>query len=99
MSEENKRPERTFRAGCVSASVWRNEVEHEGRTILRWSTRIRKTYRDETRGDWRSTEYFQPAQLSDLLIVTRHALDYIRLRDGGGDDAKIAAAEEQQVVA
>lgn len=97
MSQEKKRPEHEFRAGRVCAAVWKNEIERNGRTEVQWSTKIKKTYRDDASDGWKSTDYYYPSELSDLLIVTRHALDFIRLREGGRDDIEEPAAETDDV--
>ena len=86
MSQENRRPHREFRAGRVRAALWKQEIQRDGRTEVQWSTKIQKSYRDDDSKDWKSTDYYYPSELSDLLIVTRHALDFIRLRGGAQDD-------------
>ena len=97
MSQEKKRPQRVFRAGRVSAAVWKNEIERDGRTVVQWSTKIKKTYRDDASDGWKSTDYYYPSELSDLLIVTRHALDFIRLREGAQDDVEEPVVQTDEV--
>ena len=94
---QGRRPEREFRAGRVCAAVWRNEVERDGRTVLQWSTKVQKTYRDDASDEWKSTDYYYPSELSDLLIVTRHALDFIRLREADREDAEEPAVQTNEV--
>jgi len=93
MSQESRKPDREFRAGRVAASLWRTEIERDGQTVLQWSTKIKKTYRDGSSDGWKATDYYYPSELSDLLIVTRHALDFIRLRAGAQNDVEEPAAE------
>lgn len=93
MSQETRKPDREFRAGRVAASLWRTEIERDGQTVLQWPTKIKKTYRDGSSDGWKSTDYYYPSELSDLLIVTRHALDFIRLREGAQNDVEEPAAE------
>lgn len=88
MSQETRKPDREFRAGRVAASLWKTEIERDGQTVLQWSTKIKKTYRDGSSDGWKSTDYYYPSELSDLLIVTRHALDFIRLREGARHDVE-----------
>jgi len=96
MSQENRRPDREFRAGRVRASLWKQEVQRDGRTEVQWSTKIQKSYRDDDSKDWKSTDYYYPSELSDLLIVTRHALDFIRLREGAQDDVAEPAVQTDE---
>ena len=78
--EEKKPPERTFRAGNVSASVWSKETEQDGRTVVRYSVRIQKRYQD-SKGSWRSSDYFFPDELTRLCLVARKAHEYCVLKE------------------
>jgi hypothetical protein len=97
MSQETRKPDHEFRAGRVAASLWKTEIERHGQTVVQWSTKIKKTYRDDASDNWKSTDYYYPSELSDLLIVARHALDFIRLREGAQDDVEEPAAEADEV--
>ena len=97
MSQESRKPDREFRAGRVAASLWRTEIERDGQTVLQWSTKIKKSYHDDTSDCWKFTDYYYPSELSDLLIVTRHALDFIRLEGGAHKDVEQSAAPAADV--
>ena len=99
MSQENRQPDHEFRAGRVCAALWRQEIQRGNRTEVQWSTKIKKTYRDEASDGWKSTDYYYPSELSDLLIVTRHALDFIRLRKGAQNDTEEPAVQTDEVSA
>jgi hypothetical protein len=77
----SRAPDKVLRAGSVEAAIWMEEsVQEDGRAITRHSIRIQKRYRDES-GNWKTTEYFQPAQIADLELVSRSAFAYCRLKD------------------
>ena len=97
MFQENRKPDNEFRAGRVSAALWKQEVERNGRTEVQWSTKIQKTYRDDDSNNWKPTDYYYPSELSDLLIVTRHALDFIRLRTGAQNDTEEPVVQADEV--
>lgn len=86
MSESNKRPpDRSFRAGHFEASVWRNEKQESGRTVVEHSIRLQKRYQDSD-GNWQPTDYFFPAELADAELVIHKAREYVRLRESGTDN-------------
>jgi hypothetical protein len=73
-------PEKTFRAGTVSASIWRKEVEQNGRKVVQHSIRIQKRYRDKE-GKWQNTDYFFPNDLPRLQLVVEKAFEYVALSE------------------
>ena len=97
MSQENRQPDHEFRAGRVCAALWRQEIQRDDRTEVQWSTKIQKSYRDDDSKDWKSTDYYYPSELSDLLIVTRHALDFIRLRERALDGSEAPPNQAEEV--
>ncbi len=83
MEEETKQhPVEEWQAGSVTVAMWRSEEEVDDRIWVRWSARVKKSYKDKRTGEWKESDYYFPADLSDLAIVVRHALDYVRLRKG-----------------
>ena len=66
-------PEKEFRAGTISAAIWRNETEQDGRTVVQHSVRINKRYRDPKTGDWRDSDYFFANDLPRLKLVVDKA--------------------------
>jgi hypothetical protein len=82
MDQQNdkRKPEAEFRAGPVSASVWRNEVQRDGQTILRYSTRIQKRFRKDD-GSYESTEYYFPEDLPKLILCAQRAFEYTELKE------------------
>ncbi|MDA1016754.1 MAG: hypothetical protein O3A00_20140 [Planctomycetota bacterium] len=68
-------PEKTFRIGLVSASIFANEVDGEGgkRTIR--NVNLQRRYRD---GDsWKSSTSFGLADLPNALRVLQLAQEYV----------------------
>ena len=71
----SKSPEKTFRIGLVSASVFANEVDGEGgkRTIR--NVNLQRRYRD---GDaWKSTSSFGVADIPVAMRVLQLAQEYV----------------------
>ena len=82
MSEQGKdKPIKDFRAGGgIKASVWRNEVEKNGQTVVRHSVRIQKQFRKDG-GDYRETDYYFRDDLPKLILVAQKAFEFIALRE------------------
>ena len=81
-----QKPVKSYKAGRIEASIWKNEKEQNGKTVLLHSIRIKKQYRKED-GDYQDTDYFFPQDLPDLVLVAQDAYRYIRLRERDGNDA------------
>lgn len=58
------RPVKTFRQSGVEVSVWRNPGEQGDM----YNATIRKSYKDDTSGDWKETSSFSP---TDLAVVSQ----------------------------
>jgi len=75
---EDSKPIKTFRAGNIQASIWRKEVEKDGRTVIRYSVRVQKQYRKED-GNYENTKYYFPDDLPKLILVAQKAFEFIAL--------------------
>ncbi|MHC4353328.1 MAG: hypothetical protein ACYS0H_11500 [Planctomycetota bacterium] len=81
MAEEDKsKPVKDFRAGNIQASIWRNEVEKEGQTVIRHSVRIQKQFKNDG-GDYQETPYYFPDDLPKLILVAQRAFEFITLKE------------------
>lgn len=80
MSQETEKPVKDFRAGNIQASVWENKTERDGRTVIRYSVRIQKQFRNK-QGDYQDTNYFFPGELARLAMLANKAYEYISLQE------------------
>jgi hypothetical protein len=70
---------KTFRCGNVHASVWRNEVKKDGRTLVRHSIRLQKRIRrSDGSYDYVSGQFY-PEELPRLVAVAQRAYEHITL--------------------
>ena len=70
------KPERVFRIGLVSASVFVNEIDgDDGKRKVR-NVRLQRRYRDED-GDWKSTSTFGLAELPQAITVIQMAMNHV----------------------
>lgn len=81
MSERDNRPTKVFRAGCIRASVWANDRQVNGRTVIRHSVRVDKRYFDEKTQEWKPSDYYFVDELPRLRLVVDRAFEFIALRE------------------
>ena len=75
-TQEKKQPERTFRLGLISATVWRNEVETEAGIADIRNVKLQRSYREEN-GEWKSTGSMGVHDLPQAIRVLQLAQHHI----------------------
>ena len=80
MSKQGNPPVEEFEAGTIRASIWRNELAQNGRTVIRYSIKIEKQYRQKQTGEWASTDQYFPEDLPKLQLVATKAFEYVSLK-------------------
>ncbi len=78
--QRNSKPIKDFRAGTISAAVFRNEVQQEGNTTIRYSVKIQKQFRKDD-GQWQNTDYYFPDDLPKLQLVADKAFEFVSLKE------------------
>ena len=76
MKESNK-PIKTFRAGCVSASIWKKEVKKDKKVLTFYNVSIERSYKDEESDEWKSTDSYSLYDLPKVTLVSNLAYEYI----------------------
>lgn len=70
------KPDKVFRVGPVSASIFANEMgEGESKRTVR-NVNLQRTYRTDS-GDWKTSSSFALAELAQLRLVVDQAIDYV----------------------
>ena len=81
MSQQDKsKPIKNFRSGNIQASIWRNDVDKEGQTVVRHSVRIQKQFRNDD-GDYQETNYYFRDDIPRLILVAQKAFEFISLSE------------------
>ena len=71
------KPEKTFRIGAVSASVFVNEIETDnGKRRIR-SVNLQRRYRDDNDGEWKSSNSFGLGELPQAQAVLDLAMKHV----------------------
>jgi len=74
---EKNTPEKKFRAGTVSATVWKNQSK-EGNDFS--SVSFEKGYKDAN-GEWKSTNHLSVNDLPKALVVIGKAFEHLSLKE------------------
>lgn len=75
-----KKPEKKFRSGSVSATIWKNEYKYEGKDMVTHSITIERNYKDKADA-WQTTSSFNTNDLSDVAVVAEESRKYLRLKE------------------
>lgn len=81
-----QKPVKEFRVGKVKAAVWKNEEDKDGKTIVKYSVRIQKTFRDDN-GEYHETNNFFPEELPKLALAASKAYEFVALRERNPEDS------------
>jgi hypothetical protein len=73
-----KHPEKKFKAGAVSATVWLNEREDNGKKISYRTVNVERSYLDKD-GNWQSTSSLRVSDLPKARLVIDKAYEYLAL--------------------
>lgn len=81
MSEKNK-PEKKFKAGAVTATVWKNKTEDE----KEYSTvSFERSYKDK-KGEWQTTNSLRVNDLPKAAMVLNKAYEFLAMKENGVAD-------------
>jgi hypothetical protein len=74
---EKNTPEKKFKAGAVSATVWKNQSK-EGNEFS--SVSFEKAYKDQN-DEWKSTNHLNVNDLPKALVVIGKAFEHLALKE------------------
>lgn len=74
---EKNNPEKKFRAGTISATVWKNQSK-EGNEFS--SVSFEKGYKDKN-DEWKATSHLNVNDLPKALVVIGKAFEYLSLKE------------------
>ena len=74
------KPEKVFRIGAVSASVFHNEIETDAGTRRIRNVNLQRRYREDS-GEWKSASSFALAELPQAAAVLKLAFEYVASKE------------------
>lgn len=83
----NQSPEKVFRMGLCSVSLFRNLVDGgEGRKRVMWSVVPQRRYQDD-KGEWQSATSLNFSDLPVMQHLLQQVLDYVGRIEGEESDS------------
>lgn len=80
MEKGKNLPEKKFRAGAISATVWQNMGQRKDGTISSFSTiSFERGYKDKE-GNWKATNSLRISDIPKAVVVLNKAYEYLVTR-------------------
>ena len=73
-------PEKKFRAGAISATIWLNQGQKDGNSVEYKTISIERNYTDKD-GNWQSTNSLRVNDLPKASVVLQKAYEHIVLKE------------------
>jgi len=84
----SRTPEKVFRIGTVSASVFLNHVEEKRRPV--YSVNLQRRYRDGE--EWKSSSAFGLAELPQAITALNFAMEYVAGKEADASNTEASNA-------
>jgi len=73
-------PEKKFRVGRVSATIWKNTSTKDEKEVVFYSVAIEKNYTDKD-DKWQTTSSYNAEDLPKVSLLSKKAYEYIAFKD------------------
>ena len=88
-ASENKGPEKKFRAGAVSATIWKNDRQRAtGETFSYHTVSLDRSYKDNA-GNWKTASSLRLQDLPKAALVLQEAYRYLALNGTTSDEVVV----------
>ena len=79
-------PEKKFRAGAISATVWKNQGQNQDKEQITYKTvSFERNYKDN-KGNWQTTSSLRINDLPKAVLVLGKAYEYLALNDNNTEE-------------
>jgi hypothetical protein len=76
-------PEKKFRAGGITATIWKNQIKtKDGRDAEVRTVRFERSYKDKDTDEWKTTNSLRLMDLPKAVVVLNKAYEYAVLTGG-----------------
>ena len=72
-------PEKKFRAGPVTATIWKNHTQKDGEVVEYRTVSFERSY--QKNGEWNTTNSLRVNDLPRAVLVLQKAYEYISLKE------------------
>ncbi len=77
------KPEKKFRAGPVTATIWQNEAtRQDGSKAVFYTVSLERSYKNKE-GEWASSNTFRVNDIPKAVLVLNKAYEYVTLKELG----------------
>lgn len=73
-------PEKKFVAGAISATIWKNTSEKDGKEFSYETISIERNFKDQN-GEWKKTSSMRINDLPKAEMVLKKAYEFLTLRE------------------
>jgi hypothetical protein len=73
--QTHNKPEKKFRAGGITATVWKNTIKDGDRTFDVRSVNLERSYKDKE-GNWQNTNSMRAADLPRAILMLQEAFKF-----------------------
>lgn len=84
----NAPPVQKYKAGSVSAAIWKNTGNRNGKDVEFFMVSLDRTYKKDEQ--WKTTSLLRVADVADALLVLGKAQEFLRLKNSA-DEAVVEA--------
>lgn len=77
-SIEKNRPEKKFRVGQVTATIWSNKSKND--TIYR-TVVLERAYKDKNQDQWQNTKTLRAVDIPKAVLALNEAYKYLTLKE------------------
>ena len=85
--KSNSQPEKKFRAGAISATIWANSGKKDEKSYEFKTISLERSYKDKE-DQWQNTKSFRVADLPKVQLVLDKAYEYLVLSAQDANDIK-----------
>jgi len=75
---EKNLPEKKFRAGAISATIWLNKTERDGKEVEYTTISFERSYKDKN-DEWQTTSHLRINDLPKAQLVLQKAYEFLVL--------------------
>ncbi len=97
MSEKEKnKPEKKFRAGPITATIWKNKLEKDGKEVEYKTVSVERNYKDK-QDQWQSTTSLRAHDIPNALLVLNKTFEYMQFKEVDLNNGNSAAPTEEDI--
>lgn len=95
MSNGNK-PEKKFRAGAITATIWKNKGERNGKETEYHTVSVERNYKDKD-SKWQSTTSLRVHDIPNAQLVLSKTFEFLQLKEVSQNNGSNDAIDEEEI--